>query len=219
MVPKRDTSKKRDSILQAATRVFISEGYDGASMDRISEMADASKRTVYDHFPSKDALFRAVIDRFLRQSHELKQVPYQPKRSLGSQLESFADAIIALTLNPEWLGLVKVMTSVVAVQPDLVLESMARVHIKEDALENWLKDASRDGRMQVGNPGLAAQAFWACLNGNFLMPAIYTKPLPKPATDALKKELIQMLLARYESAASVAGASRRAGKSKPGSPP
>lgn len=197
MVPKRDTGKKRDSILNAAAQVFIAEGYDRASMDRIAEVAGASKRTVYDHFPSKDILFRAVIDRFLRQSHELKHIPYQPKRNLGSQLHLFADAIIALTRNPEWLGIVKVMTSVVVVQPGLVAESMARVNIKEDTLEAWLRNAARDGRLRVPNPVLAAQAFWACLNGAFLMPAIYIGPLPDRITDALKKELVQMLLAKY----------------------
>jgi len=195
---KRDTSKKRDSILDAATRVFIAEGYDRSSMDRIAEVADASKRTVYDHFPGKDVLFRAVIDRFLRQSHGLKHVPYHPKHSLASQLHRFADAIVELTRNPEWLGIVKVMTSVVVVQPGLVAESMARVNIKEDSLETWLKDASRDGRLRVKNPGLAAQAFWAALNGAFLMPAIYVGPMPEEATDALKKELVQLLLSKYQ---------------------
>jgi TetR/AcrR family transcriptional regulator of autoinduction and epiphytic fitness len=195
---KRDTSKKRESILNAATQVFVADGFDRAGMDRIAEVANASKRTVYDHFPSKDVLFRAVIDRFLLRSHELKQVPYSPDQSLGSQLNRFADAIVDLTRNPEWLGIVKVMTSVVVVQPGLVVESMARVHANEDTLETWLKEASRDGRLRVKNPALAAQAFWAALNGAFLMPAIYVGPLPKAATDALKKELIRCLLARYE---------------------
>jgi len=89
------------------------------------------------------------------------------------------------------------MTSVVVVQPRLVAESMARVHSKEDTLETWLKDATLDGRLRVKNPALAAQAFWAALNGAFLMPAIYLGPLPKAATEALKKELIGMLLASH----------------------
>jgi TetR/AcrR family transcriptional regulator of autoinduction and epiphytic fitness len=194
----RDTSRKRESILKAATQVFVAEGFDRASMDRIAEVADASKRTVYDHFPSKDVLFRAVIDRFLQQSHELKEVPYQPERSLGSQLNRFADAIVELTRNPEWLGIVKVMTSVVVVQPGLVMESMARVNTNEDTLETWLKDATQDGRLRVKNPALVAQAFWAALNGAILMPAIYVGPQPKAATDSLKKELIRWLLAGYE---------------------
>lgn len=195
---KRDTSRKRESILAAATEVFAAEGYDRASMDRISEVAEASKRTVYDHFPGKDVLFRAVIDRFLLESHALKEIPYQPKRSLAFQLDRFADAIVDLTRNPRWLGIVKVMTSVVVVQPGLVMESMARVNIQEDTLETWLREATRDGRLRVRNPALAARTFWAALNGAFLMPAIYVGPLPQEAIEATKKELVQLLLAKYQ---------------------
>ena len=64
-VKKRDTSKKRESILDAAVKAFADEGYENASMDRIAEIADASKRTVYNHFPSKDVLFEEVLDRFI----------------------------------------------------------------------------------------------------------------------------------------------------------
>src|SRR4051794_21924325 len=101
---KRDTSQKRDTILDAAARVFASEGYDIASMDQVAEVSNASKRTVYNHFPSKESLLRAVVDRFLSQSHGLKVIAYDPDRSLATQLALFADAILALTLNAEWLG-------------------------------------------------------------------------------------------------------------------
>ena len=54
---------KRDSILEAAIRAFRDVGYECTSMDRIAELAGASKRTVYNHFPSKEALFQAVVAR------------------------------------------------------------------------------------------------------------------------------------------------------------
>lgn len=194
---KRDTSKKREQIMDAAAQVFVSAGYENANMDHIAEMAGASKRTVYNHFQSKDDLFRAVISRFLRQSHELKRITYAPKRSLSSQLNRFADAIVDLTLNPEWLGLVKVMTSVIVVQPDIVASTMASIPTERDSLEAWLESATTDGRLQVKNPALVARTFWAALSGAFLMPAIYLAPLPPKEADATKKELIAMLIARH----------------------
>ena len=93
---KRDTSKKRESIVDAAIEVFQAEGYDNASMDRIAERADASKRTVYNHFPSKDILFEAVIERFMRETVALKEIPYDPARSLEAQLDRFANAKLAV---------------------------------------------------------------------------------------------------------------------------
>ena len=193
----RDTSKKREAILDAAAQVFAAQGYDAASMDYIADVSGASKRTVYNHFTSKEVLFHAVVDRFLAQSHELKEISYDPHTSLASQLARFADSITALTRNQQWLGLTKVMTSVTVRQPGFVAETLARGGQSEDTLESWLRAATADGRMRVRAPALAARTFWAALNGAFLMPAIYVTPLPAHDANAIKKELIDLLLAKY----------------------
>ncbi len=51
---------KRQAIIGAATSEFLQNGYEAASMDAIAATAEVSKRTVYNHFPSKRELFRAV---------------------------------------------------------------------------------------------------------------------------------------------------------------
>lgn len=193
----RDTSKKREAILDAAAHVFATQGFDVASMDHIAEVSGASKRTVYNHFASKEVLFREVVDRFLAQSHELKEIPYDPKRSLASQLARFADSILDLTRNEQWLGLTKVMTGVTVRQPGFVAETLARGGRTEDTLETWLRAANADGRMKVRDPGLTARTFWAALNGAFLMPAIYVAPVLAAEANAMKKELIDLLLAKH----------------------
>ena len=50
------SDQKKKQIVQAAIAEFQEKGYAGASMDRISERAQVSKRTVYNHFESKDVL-------------------------------------------------------------------------------------------------------------------------------------------------------------------
>ena len=57
---KRDTSKKRLAVLDGAVRVFIESGYEASSMDRIAEEAGVSKRTVYNHFASKETSYNFV---------------------------------------------------------------------------------------------------------------------------------------------------------------
>ena len=54
---------KRRAMLDAAIREFQAHGYDGASMDAIAASSDVSKRTLYNHFPSKDALIAAYLER------------------------------------------------------------------------------------------------------------------------------------------------------------
>ncbi len=50
-------------ILDAAEQLFLERGFHSTSIDEIAEMAPASKPTIYSHFPGKEALFTAVINR------------------------------------------------------------------------------------------------------------------------------------------------------------
>ncbi|MCJ2162939.1 MULTISPECIES: TetR/AcrR family transcriptional regulator [unclassified Pseudodesulfovibrio] len=54
--------RKRSDILRAAHDVFHSDGYLGASMDRIAEHAGVTKQTVYRYFNSKEVLFQASLE-------------------------------------------------------------------------------------------------------------------------------------------------------------
>lgn len=92
--------------------------------------------------------------------------------------------------NPEWLGLIRVMTGAIVIQPALVAETMARIGDEEDTLETWLAVASADGRLRVSDPPLTSRTFWAALTGAFLMPAIYGTPLPEAEASARKHGLI-----------------------------
>ncbi|WP_067439977.1 TetR/AcrR family transcriptional regulator [Nocardioides jensenii] len=56
---------KRDEIVTAASSLFVSEGYDGASMGKIAAAAGLTPNTLYWYFGDKDELFVAVADRYL----------------------------------------------------------------------------------------------------------------------------------------------------------
>jgi TetR/AcrR family transcriptional repressor of mexJK operon len=53
--------RKRRAILEAATTVFLRNGYLGTSMDEIAAQAQVSKQTVYKHFADKESLFTAIV--------------------------------------------------------------------------------------------------------------------------------------------------------------
>ncbi|HTR63270.1 MAG TPA: TetR/AcrR family transcriptional regulator [Candidatus Binataceae bacterium] len=66
--PRKSASQERsrstvDALLEATTRILIKEGYDKASTNRIAELAGVSIGSLYQYFPSKEALVAAVIDR------------------------------------------------------------------------------------------------------------------------------------------------------------
>jgi TetR/AcrR family transcriptional regulator, mexJK operon transcriptional repressor len=55
------SQQRRRDILVAGKKVFFEHGYALTSIDRIAAVAGTTKRTVYDHFGSKEALFAEVI--------------------------------------------------------------------------------------------------------------------------------------------------------------
>jgi TetR/AcrR family transcriptional repressor of mexJK operon len=59
--PGRRGRAKRDQILTGARRVFLRDGFAGASTDAIAAEAGVSKRTLYAYYPSKEDLFVDVL--------------------------------------------------------------------------------------------------------------------------------------------------------------
>jgi AcrR family transcriptional regulator len=52
-----------EALLEATARILIREGFDKASTNRIAEVAGVSVGSLYQYFPSKEALVAALIDR------------------------------------------------------------------------------------------------------------------------------------------------------------
>ncbi len=57
------SQQRHQRILDAATHVFSTKGYHGTLVDEIAAEAETSKGGVYFHFPNKQAIFLALLDR------------------------------------------------------------------------------------------------------------------------------------------------------------
>jgi AcrR family transcriptional regulator len=57
-----DPSERRRRVIAAATRLFARRGYDRVTMDDIASAAGVTKPVLYDHFASKQALFRHLLE-------------------------------------------------------------------------------------------------------------------------------------------------------------
>jgi TetR/AcrR family transcriptional regulator of autoinduction and epiphytic fitness len=57
----RVQKEKRAAILEAATELFLAEGYDGASLAKIATTAGVSTATLFKRFPTKADLFDAIV--------------------------------------------------------------------------------------------------------------------------------------------------------------
>jgi AcrR family transcriptional regulator len=70
--PRKNASQERsratvDALLEATARILVKEGFDKASTNRIAEVAGVSVGSLYQYFPSKEALVAAVIERHQQQ--------------------------------------------------------------------------------------------------------------------------------------------------------
>jgi AcrR family transcriptional regulator len=76
--PRKIASQKRsrftvDALLDATTRILIKEGFDRASTNKIAATAGVSVGSLYQYFPSKEALVAAVVE---RHAQELSRVTH-----------------------------------------------------------------------------------------------------------------------------------------------
>ena len=194
------TSAKHEAILGAATAAFRDEGYESTSMDRIAELAGASKRTVYNHFGSKEALFQAVVARLFEESMALKQVAWDPQRSLEDQLTDFVRAKTLLSEDKAARCLTRVVLGVYIKQPDLLREVLDRAAEDENTLANWLRQAEQAGHLSVPDPELAAHMFGKMTAGVLFWPQLLEGQMEPDTRDILTREVVQTFLARYRSA-------------------
>jgi AcrR family transcriptional regulator len=63
-------TERKTIILEAARKVFAECGYEGAKTQQIAKAAKISEALVYRHFPSKLALYRAVLRQLVREQDE-----------------------------------------------------------------------------------------------------------------------------------------------------
>lgn len=193
----RDKSKKRAAILEGAIDVFTSMGYELASMDKIAEVAGVSKKTIYNHFASKENLFQAIVDDFLAQRQNLKTIIYDPHESLEKQLLAFANAEIFLIDSPRRLGLSRFLTIVFLSDPPYARKTVSKYPPHYDMLLNWLKEAEKDNKIKADNLLMAGRVFYALVEGAITYPAIFSEGINKLEIQPLLNEIIATFLSRY----------------------
>ena len=82
---KTRSERKHEAILSAAKRAFLEFGVQGTSMDRLAEMAEVSKRTVYNHFATKEDLVLHLLRDLWDRSMVQVEVEYQADAPLAAQ--------------------------------------------------------------------------------------------------------------------------------------
>src|SRR3977135_9675 len=75
MAPRPEKPDMKERILETADRLFYLRGIRAVGVDTIAAEIGISKRTLYNHFPSKDALISAYLARRFVQARSCQKAP------------------------------------------------------------------------------------------------------------------------------------------------
>ncbi len=168
----RLTDRKRQAIVDAAIAEFREHGFEVANMDRIAGRAQVSKRTVYNHFSGKDALFDAILERLWVATEAKLRLTYRADRPLREQLLTLVEQKLAMSDDPQFLDLARVLIAEAIHAPQRAREMLCRLGGREEALTVWIRAAMADGRLKDGDPAFAAAQLQALVKGFAFWPQI-----------------------------------------------
>ena len=140
------TQRKRLDILAAARAEFLEAGFRDTSMDRVAERAQVSKRTVYNHFPSKDDLFKAITHQFIEEMRQAISVAYDAEQPIENQLREIAEREVAQVTHPDYVAMFRVFLAEVSNFQDMFAEILEETGSGHEPNEASIQAAADDGK-------------------------------------------------------------------------
>ena len=113
-----DGGAKRRQIMDGARRVFLGDGFDGASMNDIARVAGVSKGTLYVYFESKEQLFEAMIREDRKQQAERLVFPDHPG-SPPELLREYGRELVGMMLRPDMIAHLRIVVAATGKFPRL----------------------------------------------------------------------------------------------------
>ena len=197
--PQRLTDRKRQDILRAAVDEFRSAGFEATSMDRIAATAGVSKRTVYNHFPSKEVLFAEILQQLWESSMASVDLAYRADAPLQAQLQELILQKLAMLSDTGFIDLARVAIAETIHSPERAREIVARMGEKEEGVTVWIRAALADGRLKPLDPEFAAQQLQGLVKSFAFWPQITLgqPPLSRDMQQQVAISAVQMFLASY----------------------
>lgn len=164
---------RRAQILDAATQVFLENGYGGATIDLVVARAGASKATIYSFFGGKEGLFAAIVEerceRILSAFVEVEVTDADAPSVLADIGRRYLEAFMA----PDALRLYRLIIAEGGRFPDLA-QTVHRVGSDRIIahLAGVLADWRERGLIVIDDPDLAAAQFLDAVRGELLLRAL-----------------------------------------------
>ncbi|MFO0665768.1 MAG: TetR/AcrR family transcriptional regulator [Polyangiaceae bacterium] len=172
----RAPSDLRQRALAAALLIATRDGAGALSLDAVAKEAEISKGGLTHHFPSKDALVLALVEKLV---FEFEGMVLARAAADKEPVGRFTRAFVEAMESPEIAGLGRALIAVVALKSSLVeplrqSQQRCQKHMENDGIDP----------VTIVHCGLYADAVW--FRAIFDFP-----PLPKAAVAAVRKSLME----------------------------
>lgn len=181
----RLTDKKRKAIVESASELFLDKGYGSVSMDGIAAHAKVSKRTVYNHFSSKEDLFSEIVT-YIWTEHKVPELKYHEGADIRQDLIDFAEKSMDLLYSDKFNRLIRLIMGESGRFPILTeIYSEKGIRSLLSTLSDYLKEAGKGG---IDDTFLASQYFLGMVKEALFWPVLLgIIPMPSPEK---QKEII-----------------------------
>jgi len=171
--PKGDGHLRRAEILEAAERIFVADGYEGATIRKIADEVGVSSTALYMHFPDKGCILLEISERtislLLERNRDIAAKPVDA----GARVRQMLDSYMRWGLeHPNAYQLV--FSGPNPVSPDkgeTVADLSARCY---EIFSGVVREVAAEGRLRTGTADSAAQALWAACHGVVML--LITRP-------------------------------------------
>jgi AcrR family transcriptional regulator len=165
-----ERGKQRSLVLiNAATRLFLKNGYENTSVDEIIQKAGGSKSHVYQEFGGKEGLFLAVV------SHLCDKVQLSialvPVNNLNPEegLQKLASVFLTELLAPQHIAFQRLIFSEAARFPKAGAIWFERgPQSTRKTFSNFIRKKMEDGELKTGDADTAATLFHDMLGGTLM---------------------------------------------------
>ena len=192
--------RKFEQVLAGARDVFLSDGFEGASVDDIARAAGVSKATLYSYFPDKRMLFMAVARTECLLQAERAIAEIDMTASVDRVLHAAATKMVDFITSDFGQRIFRICVAESERFPALGQEFYdSGPALIRHQLVCYFKVAIRQGELQMDDLDLAADQFHALCKAGIVDKLAFTET--RGFSDALKQRVIEgavsMFLARY----------------------
>ncbi|GAA1213856.1 TetR/AcrR family transcriptional regulator [Prauserella alba] len=193
----RVAREKRALIVTAATALFLELGYDRTSLARIAERSGVSRATLFKQFPSKAALFDAIVTESWSTTDE-DDPP--PAGNVVDGLTAIGRRYAALLSRPQMTDLFRIVIAELPRFPELADAQFSQGKMPYfESVRSYLRAEHEAGTVRVEDVDLAATQFLGMISNYVFWPRLL---VPGWAVSAERvadvvDEAVRTVVARY----------------------